>query len=530
MGSGKYVFAGNRAYVLQRMRELGLNICKIWAVKGSYLEKYLNSECLEYEVIEEKEQFLEEIKTAEFDFLISNGLPIILPEELFCSNSKKFVNIHPSLLPDLRGRDPVPGAILYRRDSGATCYIMNKGIDCGDIISQVKIPYSDDLDAGLLYQLSFKAEADAFEMAYEKDFFPMQKQVLRETDIYYSYKPIDMDIDLSKDTAEVVASKIKAFSTGNKGARIYIDGKIFICSDIKCLTNFYVKKQYSDAAWGRILLQYEDKIVVKNAFNELMAVTYKLPGGGINRNKLLHMFSAERLWFPLIVSVIEQKQVGEIFVNDNDNPTHAFIINKFGFCQEVYETYDNTFFDNIIRPYIESKSRIKLRMYNPGKYMRQYLSTLPFACKSTRIHMLHGQENLCEEEILGYKIREMTKEDVIKDDLGLELANRYYNDVDDFINRAEAMAAYSDEGETVGIVYSAAEALGVCEKDILVKPQFQGEGIGKRLTNAFIRRCSEHNKFVSEDIYENNYASIALAKAIGAKLIAKYDYYNIDKI
>ncbi len=279
MGSITYVFAGNRAFVLQRMRELKLDICKIWAVKGSYLEKYLDSEGLAYEVIEEKQQFLEEIRNTEFDFFISNGLPVILPEKVLASEGRKFVNIHPSLLPDLRGRDPVPGAILYRRTAGATCHMMDRGIDSGDIIAQVEIPYTDDLDAGLLYQLSFKAEADVFEMAYEKKFSPMQKQILRGTDIYYSFKPEDMDIDLNRDTAEVTASKIKAFSTGNKGARLYIDNRIFICSDVICLQNSYVKEQYDKTPCGEVLLQYEDRLIVKNIFNELLKFTVKSPEG-----------------------------------------------------------------------------------------------------------------------------------------------------------------------------------------------------------------------------------------------------------
>lgn len=531
MKSRKYAFAGNRAFVLQRMRELGLNISEIWAVKGSYLERYLDKEGLNYKVIEDKIQFLEEIKAADFDLFVSNGLPMILPKELLDNDSRKFINIHPSLLPDLRGRDPIPGAILYRRDSGATCHIMNKDIDSGDIISQVEIPYSDDLDAGLLYQLSFKAEADVFECAYEKDFIPIHKQALRDTDIYYSYKPMDMDIDLSRDTAETVVSKVHAFSTGNKGARIYIDNKIFVCNDVKRITNPYMKEQYKEADWGKILLQYENRIVVKNAFNELICLTLKNAiGGGINRDKLIYLFSVDRLWFPLIVNVIEQNQTGKIFVNDNNNPTHAFVVNKFGFCQEAYEEYDNAFFTDVIRPYIESKNRMKLRMYNPGKYMQKYLSTLPYASKSTRVHMQHIFENIEKEEMSDYEIREMTKEDVLKEDLGLDLASRYYEDVDDFIKNAKAMAAYSKDGETLGIVYSAAGALGVCEKDILVKPQFRGIGIAKRLTRAFMKKCNECNELVSEDIYENNYSSIALAKATGAEFIAKYDYYNIEKI
>ena len=276
MKRNKYVFAGNRAFVLQRMRELNFDICRIWAVKGSYLEKYLDREGLEYRTIEEKDCFFKEIEETEFDFFVSNGLPIIFPERILSREKGQFVNIHPSLPPDLRGKDPVPGAILYRRDSGATCHMMSVGIDSGDIISQIKIPFSDDLDAGLLYQMSFRAEADVFEAAYKRNFLPISRQILRNTDIYYSYKQEDLDINLGRDTAEAIVSKVKAFSTGNKGAKLRINDQTFICKNVIVLHNSYVKEQFYETACGEILLQYEDKIVVKNAMNELMAITVKV--------------------------------------------------------------------------------------------------------------------------------------------------------------------------------------------------------------------------------------------------------------
>ena len=68
--------------------------------------------------------------------------------------------------------------------------------------------------------------------------------------------------------------------------------------------------------------------------------------------------------------------------------------------------------------------------------------------------MLHGYENIYEEEIFDYQIREMTKADIMRDDLGLNLATRYYDDVDDFVAKAEAVAAYSNAGETMGQLYA----------------------------------------------------------------------------
>lgn len=55
MKDSRYVFAGNRMFVLEKMIHLGLNIVKIWAVKGSYLQSYLEEKNIVYFLIEEKE-------------------------------------------------------------------------------------------------------------------------------------------------------------------------------------------------------------------------------------------------------------------------------------------------------------------------------------------------------------------------------------------------------------------------------------------------------------------------------------------
>lgn len=52
--------------------------------------------------------------------------------------------------------------LLFDRSCGATCHIMDDNIDTGDIISRVKIPTTPDIEAGILYQLCFKAEVEVF--------------------------------------------------------------------------------------------------------------------------------------------------------------------------------------------------------------------------------------------------------------------------------------------------------------------------------------------------------------------------------
>lgn len=55
----KYVFAGNRFYVLREMLNLNLNAVKIFAHKNSYLEKELIKNNIEYELIQDKQSLIE---------------------------------------------------------------------------------------------------------------------------------------------------------------------------------------------------------------------------------------------------------------------------------------------------------------------------------------------------------------------------------------------------------------------------------------------------------------------------------------
>lgn len=263
MMKGTYVFAGNRAFVLEQMLKLGLNIKEIWAVKGSYLQRYLDNKNMKYSLIENKADFLKDVEMTDFDFFISNGLPIILPAEHLRDIRKKFINIHPSLLPELRGRDPVPGALLFQKDSGATCHLMDEGIDTGPVISQIRIENTEDLEAGLLYQLSFMAEGEVFKMAYEREFMPMGVQDFAGRGSYYSFQKDDLRIDLEREDAKEIIAKVKAFASKSKGAFFEYAGRVYKCSNAQMIKNPYLLKKMDDEKNHSFVMMYEDKMIYK---------------------------------------------------------------------------------------------------------------------------------------------------------------------------------------------------------------------------------------------------------------------------
>jgi methionyl-tRNA formyltransferase len=94
---------------------------------------------------------LEQIRGAAPDVLVVVAYGEILPKEVLESPRMAPVNVHFSLLPALRGADPVRRAILNGVDvSGVTTIRMDEGMDTGPILLQKEEPILMSDDAGTL--------------------------------------------------------------------------------------------------------------------------------------------------------------------------------------------------------------------------------------------------------------------------------------------------------------------------------------------------------------------------------------------
>jgi methionyl-tRNA formyltransferase len=124
----KYIFVGNRTNVFKKMLQMNCDSVKVFSVKGSYLEKDLQKIGYNYKSIVSKEQLIDDINMLDFDCLVSNGCSYILPVSMMKKYNQIFINIHPSLLPDLKGKHPINGAILFDRKHGVTCHHMDDEI------------------------------------------------------------------------------------------------------------------------------------------------------------------------------------------------------------------------------------------------------------------------------------------------------------------------------------------------------------------------------------------------------------------
>ena len=86
------------------------------------------------------------------DLIVTAAYGQILPKELLETPKYGCINVHASLLPELRGGAPIHYAILEgKKETGITIMYMVEKLDAGDILTQAAVPIEEDDNVGLLH-------------------------------------------------------------------------------------------------------------------------------------------------------------------------------------------------------------------------------------------------------------------------------------------------------------------------------------------------------------------------------------------
>ena len=92
------------------------------------------------------------LRSADLDWLFIIGWSQIAGPEVLASARRGVLGMHPTLLPQGRGRASIPWAILKRLDkTGVTLFKLDEGTDTGPILAQLVLPLAEDEDATSLY-------------------------------------------------------------------------------------------------------------------------------------------------------------------------------------------------------------------------------------------------------------------------------------------------------------------------------------------------------------------------------------------
>ena len=99
------------------------------------------------------QEVLSALSEYKIDWLFIIGWSQIAKKELLCTPQKGCIGMHPTLLPQGRGRAAIPWAILKELDeTGVTMFKLDEGVDTGDIIAQGRISMHSKINATELYE------------------------------------------------------------------------------------------------------------------------------------------------------------------------------------------------------------------------------------------------------------------------------------------------------------------------------------------------------------------------------------------
>lgn len=97
---------------------------------------------------------------------VAAGWRSIIRQPLLGLPTRGFVNLHPGLLPQSRGKNPNFWALAEGKPYGVTLHQVDAGIDTGPILAEQRIPY-DWTDTGeSLFRKAIDAMVDLFRKAY----------------------------------------------------------------------------------------------------------------------------------------------------------------------------------------------------------------------------------------------------------------------------------------------------------------------------------------------------------------------------
>jgi len=259
----------------------------------------------------------------------------------------------------------------------------------------------------------------------------------------------------------------------------------------------------------------------------------------ISRNDLnivscmLPQYIAKGCSFPLIASVLQGIQEGEIF--SDDHLVNFVIVHKFGFA-DILEIEPIDSFDNSLERFLFDRlfSQEKLRLYNVPKKLINKIHAMndsKIAVVDRSQYVFSGNihvDNKLNLDEFTFDIISNQNYDIIEAKLALSLGERFWSSKEQFLNFSFGVVAYHYL-EPVAVCYACSIADGRAEVDIFTHPAFRKKGLGKLLVGEFINICIDRGLKANWDCYLNNTASVSLAESFNFKQVAVYSHAIIAK-
>lgn len=184
-------------------------------VKAFAISKKLKAEIFQPEKLKtEAKNILEKTKP---ELVITASYAQMIPKIMLDYPKLKALNVHASLLPELRGAVPVPMAILQgEKKTGVTIQIMAEKLDEGPIIDQKEIRIDPEETAGTLTDKLSKLAADQLENILPKwiggKIKPKKQDNSKATYCFQKDISKEKAMLLGTDSAIEIDRKVRAFN------------------------------------------------------------------------------------------------------------------------------------------------------------------------------------------------------------------------------------------------------------------------------------------------------------------------------
>jgi methionyl-tRNA formyltransferase len=218
---------------------------------------------------------LEKILSLKPDLIVTAAFGQILPKELLEAPKHGCINVHASLLPELRGGAPIHYSILQGKNkTGITIMYMAEKLDAGDILTQEEVPITETDTVGTLHDklsaAGSKLLSETLPKLLKGELTPI-KQNDEEATFAYNIKRQQEKIDWSK-TGEEIYNHIRGLNPWPVAYTTF-DGKV-----IKVWGSEKTKLAGSEAP-GTIIRLEEDGLVVATGNDTAIKITELQPSG-----------------------------------------------------------------------------------------------------------------------------------------------------------------------------------------------------------------------------------------------------------
>jgi methionyl-tRNA formyltransferase len=218
---------------------------------------------------------LEKVLALKPDLVVTAAFGQILPKELLDAPKFGCINVHASLLPELRGGAPIHYSILQGKEkTGITIMYMAEKLDAGDILTQVEVPITETDTVGTLHDKLSEAGSNLLSETLPKllngELNPI-RQNEEEATFAYNIKREQEKIDWSK-TGEEIYNHIRGLNPWPVAYTTF-DGKV-----VKIWNSEKVKSAERKEP-GTIIRLEEDGIVVAAGNETAIKITELQPSG-----------------------------------------------------------------------------------------------------------------------------------------------------------------------------------------------------------------------------------------------------------